>query len=159
MNKKYFAAMFVALLATACTGNKANNADSTAVAGNDSTTVAAPDLKGEWDIENIVFSDSDYVKPSEAVADARQYINFEDSTYSIHTNCNTIQGSYVMTGDSIKIEPGLMTEMACDNMATEDALRRILPSISTIEVQNDSVIRLNGANPAECIILKKAVKK
>lgn len=64
-----------------------------------------------------------------------------------------------MTGDSIKIEPGLMTEMACDNMATEDALRRILPSISTIEVQNDSVIRLNGANPAECIMLKKAVKK
>lgn len=159
MNKKYFAAMFVALIATACTGNKASNADSTAVAGNDSTTVAAPDLKGEWDIENIVFSDSDYVKPSEAVADARQYINFEDSTYSIHTNCNTIQGSYVMTGDSIKIEPGLMTEMACDNMATEDALRRILPSISTIEVQNDSVVRLNGANPSECIMLKKAVKK
>lgn len=143
--------------ATGCTGNKEAKTDK--LDNNAKSEVANADIRGQWYIENIVFSDSDYVKPSEAVADARQYINFEDSTYSIHTNCNTIQGSYVMTGDSIKIEPGLMTEMACDNMATEDALRRILPSISTIEVQNDSVVRLNGANPSECIMLKKAVKK
>lgn len=52
-----------------------------------------------------------------------------------------------------------MTEMACDDMRTEDALRRILPRISTIDVQNDSVVRLNGLAPAECILLRKAKKE
>lgn len=51
-----------------------------------------------------------------------------------------------------------MTEMACDDMAVEDALRRILPDISTIDLQNDSVVRLNGATPAECILLRKATE-
>ena len=36
------------------------------------------------------------------------------------------------------------------------ALRRILPDIATFEVQNDSVVRLNGRTPAEGIILVKA---
>lgn len=156
MNKKYFAAMFVALLATACTGNKANNADSTAVAGNDSTTVAAPDLKGEWDIENIVFSDSDYVRPDETSSSMKPYIIFEDSTYFIMTNCNSISGSYTVKGDSIKLSDGAMTEMACDDMQTEDALRRILPRIATIDVQYNSGVRLIGSAPAEWILLRKA---
>ena len=85
----------------------------------------------------------------------RQYIVFEDSTYFIMTNCNSFNGSYTVRGDSIRLGDGAMTEMACDDMQTEDALRRILPHISTIDVQNDSVVRLNGAVPAECILLRK----
>lgn len=114
------------------------------------------DIRGQWYIENIVFSDSDYVRPDETGSASRQYITFEDSTYFIMTNCNSISGSYVIKGDSINMGDGAMTEMACDNMETEDALRRILPRISTIDVQSDSVIRLNGATPAECILLRKS---
>lgn len=47
-------------------------------------------------------------------------------------------------------------EMACDNMDVEDILRRVLPNIATIDVQSDSVVRLNGAAPAECILLRRA---
>ena len=72
------------------------------------------------------------------------------------TNCNSISGQYTVKGDSITLGDGAMTEMACDNMATEDALRRILPRISTMDTQSDSVIRLNGTTPAECILLKKS---
>ena len=32
-----------------------------------------------------------------------------------------------------------MTEMACENMTTEDALRRILPDIVAVDVQNEPV--------------------
>ncbi|HQJ89139.1 MAG TPA: META domain-containing protein, partial [Paludibacteraceae bacterium] len=67
-------------------------------------------------------------------------------------------GPYTITGDSITFGDGAMTEMACDDMAVEDALRRILPDISTIDLQNDSVVRLNGATPAECILLRKATE-
>ena len=90
-------------------------------------TVTDADIRGQWYIENIVFNDSDYVS-----------------------------GPYTIKGDSITLGAGLMTEMACDNMATEDALRRILPDIATVDVENDTTVRLNGTKPAECILLRKA---
>ena len=145
-----------ALMATAsgCSGNKGAkevNADNAA-----QVEVANADIRGQWHIENIVFSDSDYVRPDETSSSMKQYIVFEDSTYFIMTNCNTFNGPYTVKGDSIKFGDGAMTEMACDDMRTEDAIRRILPHISTIDVQNDSVVRLNGLAPAECILLRKA---
>ena len=99
------------------------------------------------------------MRPDETIHSVRQYISFEDSTYFIQTNCNTISGTYTIKGDSITLGDGAMTEMACDDMSVEDALRRILPDISTIDVQNDSVVRLNGSTPAECILLRKAFER
>ncbi len=147
------AALLMAM-ATGCSGNKeakAANADNAA-----QTEVANADIRGQWYIENIVFSDSDYVRPDETSSSMKQYIVFKDSTYFIMTNCNSISGSYTVKGDSITLGDGAVTEMACDDMRTEDALRRILPHISTVDVQNDSVVRLNGSTPAECILLRKA---
>lgn len=142
------------VMTTGCSGNKETKSDR---AGEEiQTEVANADIRGQWYIENIVFSDSDYVRPDETSSSMKQYIVFEDSTYFIMTNCNTFNGSYTVKGDSIKLGDGIMTEMACDDMQTEDALRRILPHISTIDVQNDSVVKLNGLAPAECILLRKA---
>ena len=150
-------AMASAVIATGCSGKKENVAD--AAGKTLSETTAASDIRGRWYIENIVFNDSDYVRPEEAVPGVRQYISFEDSTYFIQTNCNTFSGPYTVNGDSITLGDGAMTEMACDNMATEDALRRILPGISTLDVQGDSVVRMNGAAPSECILLRKATER
>ena len=148
-------AVSVAAIAAGCSGN---NGKETIVAENRSRPEAQRvDLRGQWFIENIVFSDSDYVRPDEVAQGAKQYIVFDDSTYYIMTNCNSISGTYTMNGDSITLGDGAMTEMACDNMDTENALRRILPHISTINVQNDTVVRLNGTEPAECILLRKAI--
>lgn len=141
------------LMAAGCSGNKAAKSDS--LDDKAKTEVADADIRGQWYIENIVFNDSDYVRPDETSSSMKPYIVFEDSTYFIMTNCNSISGSYTVKGDSITLGDGAMTEMACDDMQTEDALRRILPHISTIDVQNDSVVRLNGAVPAECILLRK----
>lgn len=138
--------------ASSCSGAKDNKSEAP---DNVTTIKADADLRGQWAIENIVFNDSDYVRPDEAVPGTIQYIVFDDSTYSIMTNCNSISGSYTVNGDSIALHDGPMTEMACDNMATEDALRRILPDITSLDVENDSVVRLNGNTPAECILLRK----
>ncbi len=147
-----FAALSVA--ATGCSDNKGEKSDDAenCVAAE----VANADIRGQWYIENIVFSDSDYVRPDETSSSMKQYIMFDDSTYFIMTNCNSFNGSYTVKGDSIRLGDGAVTEMACDDMQTEDALRRILPRISTISVENDSVVRLNGISPAECILLSKA---
>lgn len=143
-----------AVIVTGCSRAKENKTD--ALVEEEQPATANADIRGQWYIENIVFSDSDYVRPDEAVPGVSQYVVFEDSTYFIMTNCNSMSGSYKIKGDSITFGDGAMTEMACDNMATEDALRRILPDISTIDVQSDTVVRLNGSMPAECILLRKA---
>lgn len=146
-------AALLMVTATGCTGTK--EAKSDRLDNNAKPQVANADIRGQWYIENIVFSDSDYVRPDEMSSSMKQYIVFEDNTYFIMTNCNSFNGSYTVKGDSIKLCDGAMTEMACDDMRTEDAIRRILPRISTIDVQNDSVVRLNGTAHAECILLRK----
>ena len=114
-----------------------------------------PDLKGQWYIENIVFNDSDNIRPSEELPGSNQYFTFDDQRYSIITNCNSISGTYDQNEDSIRFGDGSMTEMACDNMATEDALRKILPEIVLIDVENDSIVRLNCSESSSYIILRK----
>lgn len=150
-------AIAVVLLAASCSGNGKQNDDN--VAENTKHIAADVDIRGKWYMESIVFSDSDYVRPAEVAPDASQYILFEDSTYSIVTNCNNLTGApYIIKGDSIWLGDGPMTEMACDNMATEDAIRRILPNITTVEIENDSVARLNGSVASEYILLRKAAE-
>ncbi len=150
-------AAVLGVIVTGCSGNKKNSEDITGSTTPDTVTNA--DIRGQWYIENIVLNDSDYVRPAEAIPGVRQYICFEDSTYFIQTNCNTFSGLYTVNGNSVTLEDGAMTEMACDNMATEDALRRIIPGISTIDVKNDSVLRLNGTSPTEYILLHKATER
>ena len=143
------------ILTASCGGNKENKETADNL---QKETVANVDVHGQWYLESIVFSDSDYVRvrPDERLSSTHQYIVFEDSTYFIRTNCNTISGTYAVKGDSIILDDGMMTEMACDNMAVEDALRRILPNIATVYIQNDSIARLDSRNPSEYIVLRKA---
>ena len=48
-----------------------------------------------------------------------------------------------------------MTEMGCDDMSVEEALRRILPNIATVYIQNDSIARLDSRIHSEYIVLRK----
>ena len=143
------------ILTASCGGNKENKE---ATDNQQQDTVANVDMRGQWYLESIVFSDSEYVRvrPDIRLSSIHQYIVFEDSTYFIQTDCNTFSGSYTVIGDSITLADGVMTEKACDNMAVEDALRRILPNIATVYIQNDSTARLDSRNPSEYIVLRKA---
>lgn len=147
--KPYFA-VALALLAASCAGNKDKN---DAAADN---AAAGADIRGRWNIERIALGDSASVVPAVEVPGVGQYISFEDGEYFIKTNCNSLSGSYTVSGDSIAMADGVMTEMACDNMATEDALRRILPTVVTMRAEDDSTLVLCGSNPSECIVLRKA---
>ncbi len=143
--------MLLAAAITSCAGPK------TGVSAE--TPVAHTDLLGQWYLENIVFNDSDYVRPADEVPGIRQYITFEDSSFYVQTNCNIFTGPYTTSGDSISFSDWATTEMACDNMATEDALRRILPLLSTIEVESDTIVRINGHEGAGYMILRRATEK
>ena len=146
------------ILTASCGGNKVKHVPAD---NQRQDTMANVNMRGQWYLDSIVFSDSEYVRvrPDVRLSSIHQYIVFEDSTYFIKTNCNTISGTYTIKGDSIILDDGMMTEMACDNMAVEDALRRILPNIATVYIQNDSIARLDSHNPSEYIVLRKAQVK
>ena len=142
------------ILTASCGGNKGNKESAD---NQQKETVANVDVNGQWYLDSIVFSDSDYVRvrPDERLSSIHQYVIFEDNTYFIRTNCNSISGTYTIKGDSITLGDGAMTEMACDDMAVEEALRRILPNIATVYIQNDSIARLDSRNPSEYIVLRR----
>ena len=153
MKTKLLVILFSAAVLTSCSNKKEAQTTDAADAQAETATV---DLRGQWYIENIVLNDSVSVRPADVTPDVKQYITFEDSTFYIQTNCNSIQGEYRINGDSISFPVTLMTEMACDNMETESAICKVLPNIATVDLQNDSVARLCGSTPAECIMLVKA---
>ncbi len=139
------------LMLTSCAGNK-SAAD---VQSETVETEPTTDIVGQWLIENIVLNDSVSVRPAEVTPDAVQYVEFTDSTYSFVTNCNTIFGTYTLSGDSITFNAGGMTRMMCDNSASEDAINKMLPNIAVVDMVNDSVARLNSTNASEYIVLLK----
>ncbi len=147
---------FAAITYTSCTGSKCDN--STTDNSNPQDIAACADIKGQWTIETIALSDSDYIRPAEQVPGVRQYITFEDSTYFIKTNCNSFSGTYTIKGDSITLGDGAMTEMACDNMVTEDAIRQILPNIAAATFCTKRFIPIQNPLPSYtiCSLLYKS---
>ncbi len=85
------------------------------------------------------------------------YIDFrEDRTFGIVTNCNHIGGEYSQENDSIHLTNISTTEMACDNMELEEMLKKVLPSVNTIDCINDSITRLNTDKGESYIVLRKS---
>ncbi len=114
-------------------------------------------IQGQWMIENVVENDSTYVRPSEINQGMTSYIDFrEDRTFGIVTNCNHIGGEYSQENDSIHLTNISTTEMACDNMELEEMLKKVLPSVNTIDCINDSITRLNTDKGESYIVLRKS---
>lgn len=158
MKKTYFMAFAVALVLSACGSNNANK-PGTGDVENDSTEVIvenAPSIVGQWQIDNIVLSDSENIRPEEKESEETPSFNFlEDGTVSITTNCNTVNGAYTVNGDSIAFTKLMSTRMACPDMSIEESVQKILPEVKTLDWTSDSIVRLNTATPSQYIVLKQ----
>lgn len=146
----------MSIAAFACSCGNSNQAQSSGQTPADTTeTTAAISIDGRWNIDNVVVNDSLSVRPSEETPEKASLITFDGGNYSITTNCNSIQGSYTLNGDSIALNPGLCTEMACDNMSIEDMIKQVLPEISTVDLVNDSTLRLNSPASAYIVLSRQ----
>ena len=151
----HFIFLSIVLLALSCCGNKHQSQEEVREDEATKVTIDSVNLLGQWYIENIFFSDSAYVRPSEEVPGSRMYVLFEaDCCYSVMTNCNHGAGHYKRSGNTITFDDAVSTELACDNMKTEEAMRKILPLLRTVEVENDSVMRINSVTESYLILLK-----
>ncbi len=137
-----------------CSGNKSAREMDADV---DKEQVIAEDIQGQWLIENVVESDSSYVRPLEIVPGLTSYIDFrKDNTFGIVTNCNHIGGEYSQKKDSIQLTNISSTEMACDNMDLEEMLKKVLPAVNSIDCINDTITRLNTDKSDSYIVLRKS---
>ena len=119
--------------------------------------VAVRSVLGQWHIENIVINDTLSLRPAEAGVDENQGITFlADSTFGVVTNCNSMGGGYVVSGDSISFSNMFATQMACEDMRMEQMLGRVLQGTLGVDFESDSVLRLNSVNPGEYVLLRKA---
>ncbi len=142
--------------AASCTGSK-GSLKSAADAENQEEHLE--NIQGQWMIENVVENDSSYVRPSEIDPGLTSYIDFrDDNTFGIVTNCNHIGGNYIQSNDSIRLTDIMATEMACDNMDLEEMLKKVLPSVNTIDCINDSITRLNTDKGESYIVLRKSIQ-
>lgn len=147
-----------ALAFSACSSNNTNK-PGTGDVENDSTEIIvgkAPSIIGQWQIENIVLSDSENIRPAEKDSEETQNFKFDnDGTVSITTNCNTVNGAYVLNGDSISFSKLRSTRMACPDMSVEESVQKLLPEVKTLDWTSDSIVRLNTDTPSRYIILKQ----
>lgn len=112
------------------------------------------DIYALWSIDTISVNDTTVFSP-----EARPTILFDNTgAYVIQTNCNTIAGSFTLDGDSLRIDGGMRTEMACDDMRAEDYIVSVLPEINSVKADNDHSIRLSGNNSDCYLILSKAAE-
>lgn len=156
---KFISSMALAsvLALTACSGNA--NKPGTGIVENDSTEIIvedAPSVIGQWQMENIVLNDKDNIRPADIQSDEPQTFTFNtDSTFSVITNVNTVNGYYDLKGDSISFSRLMTTRMAGPDMRVEQAVQQILPAVKTVDWSSDSILRLNTDTPNQYIVLKR----
>ena len=134
--------MAAAAMVAACSNSNTDSNTQPAACGESASTA----ILGEWNIANIVENDSTNVRPDEMAPGRPQHFTFAVP------NCNSLGGTYTLRGDSITFIDIMQTEMACDDMAAEQLLSRILPHVAAIDLINDSTLRLNTSAEAYIIL-------
>lgn len=154
MKLKFALIAAAALMFGACSGSKTQEAEAQA----EEPATEEINILGTWNIEHIVLNDSTSLTPAELDSVNLQTIEFNDSAFSIHTNCNTIIGGYTLSGDSLRFADNMgSTMMACPDMQSEEMLNAILPAVRTVVKPCPCRLRLQTEDPAEYIVIRKAV--
>jgi len=60
------------------------------------------------------------------------------------TGCNSYSGEYVLNGDSISLDPGSMTKMACDGSGEIDFIFAV-EEVNNLKISATELILLNGS--------------
>lgn len=108
--------MVIALGACTAANKSAETAENTVL---DTTA-----LQGEWCLDSYRV---DSVSTNfDAGSKYKLSFNEQDNIFSLSTDCNMINGGFVIANDTIRFENMLVTEKACDNMVVEQDMLRLL---------------------------------
>jgi heat shock protein HslJ len=123
--------VFVASLAAGCAG-------SSATLTSPSSTVTAGQLAGTWTLLSIhPAGQSEQATP----AGATYALTFADGRLSTRVDCNTCNGPFALSGQTLTAGPGLAcTRAACRTMEFENTYTRLLGGEGTVTLSGDSLV-------------------
>jgi copper homeostasis protein (lipoprotein) len=73
------------------------------------------------------------------------YIKLTDGRLSAKAGCNQLAGSYTTEGPTLRFGQIVSTKMACENMADEQALAKVLETTDGYALETGSLVLLNGS--------------
>ena len=123
--------VFVASLAAGC-------AESSATLTSPSSTVTAGQLAGTWTLLSIQpTGQSEQATP----AGATYALTFADGRLSTRVDCNTCNGPFALSGQTLTAGTGLAcTRAACRTMEFENTYTRLLGGEETVTLSGDSLV-------------------
>lgn len=123
--------VLVAPLAAGC-------AESSATLTSPSSTVTAGQLAGTWNLLSIQPADqSEQTTP----AGTTYALTFADGRLSTRADCNTCNGPFALSGQTLTAGPALAcTRAACRTMEFENTYTRLLGGEGTVTLSGDSLV-------------------
>jgi heat shock protein HslJ len=123
--------VFVASLAAAC-------ADSSVAPTSPSSAVTTGQLAGTWNLVSIRPAD----QPEQATpAGATYALTFADGRLSTRADCNTCNGPFALSGQTLTAGPALAcTRAACRTMEFENTYTRLLGGEGTVTLSGNSLV-------------------
>jgi heat shock protein HslJ len=123
--------VFVASLAAGC-------AQSSDTVTSPSSTITVGQLAGTWNLLSIQPADqTEQATP----AGATYALTFADGRLSTRADCNTCNGPFVLSGQTLTAGPALAcTRAACRTMEFENTYTRLLGGEGTVTLSGDSLV-------------------
>lgn len=108
------------------------------------------DLNGNWQITELTGLD-------ETVSLEGNFFQFdsEEGLFFAYLGCNNIAGKYVFEDSSITFSDIARTEMACDNMNSEELFCFLIEQVALTSVTEEGFLQLKSAEEEVLITLKK----
>ncbi|WP_292468196.1 META domain-containing protein [Methanolobus sp.] len=93
---------------------------------------------------------------SNIIYSERYTISFaKDGVYSIKADCNSGSGSYILEGNDLTIEPGVITLMYCGSDSLDSQYLSLLASVTTVSMDNDQLVFGIGENGERMVFVKE----
>ncbi len=111
---------------------------------------APVDLNGNWTITELNGLD-------ETVSLEGNFFQFnsEEGIFSAYLGCNSIAGKYLFEDPSITFTDIARTEMACDNMNSEELFCYLIEQVALCAVTEEGFLQLKSAEDEVLITLQK----
>ena len=99
----------------------------------------------EW--QWIGFQQSDSPENRTVVPDPENYTLafFSDNTYYVKADCNSGGGNYILEGDSLSLDPPVMTLIACGPESLDNEYLSLLSNVSSAAFENEQLILHSGS--------------
>ena len=98
----------------------------------------------EW--QWIGFQQSSSPENRTVVPDPENYTLafFSDNTYYVKADCNSGGGNYILEGDSLSLDPPVMTLIACGPESLDSQYLSLLSNVSSATLENEQLVLHSG---------------